>query len=206
MRERERSSEDDVTAALALADTPVEDLTLRDLLLILFATVRARPGEDPQAWRMWHRYGADTHPSGRPAYTNTYVCERIKHESGVVIKPDYLGKLRNGDVVTPNANILVGLANFFHVDAVFLLPHLSRSARKIVDQTRRILLASLTRRFHLETMRARLEAAAARNVTAGRSDQHPDDELTIVSLLTELAADVLEQRRHRGPEPGGGES
>lgn len=106
--------EDSVSAALSLAGKPPGELTLQDKLLILFATIRARKEEDPQAWRLARRNGAATHPNGRPEYTNTYVCKRVSEEYGVVVQPDYLGKLRNGSETTRNIDILMSNPGLQH--------------------------------------------------------------------------------------------
>jgi hypothetical protein len=112
---------------LALADKPSHQLTFGERLNFLWAAVRPRKDEDPEAWRkvsLLNRRGQqeNTNFQGRPQYTNTWVAQQLDERCGVQITPSYLGKLRRADNPNVGLPVLKALAEFFKVDTAFLLP------------------------------------------------------------------------------------
>jgi hypothetical protein len=112
---------------LALADKQPHELTFGERLNFLWAAVRPRKDEDPEAWRKvailsrrCQRENANF--QGRPQYTNTWVAQQLDERYGVQITPSYLGKLRRADNPNIGLPVLKALAEFFKVDTAFLLP------------------------------------------------------------------------------------
>lgn len=136
-------------AILALAGKPPEELTFGERLNLLWAAVRPRRDEDPQAWNkveVARKNGktVDVDAQGRPQYTNTWVAQQLAERFGVSITPSYLGKLRHADKLNPGVPVLTALAQFFNVDTGFLLPVTTRSDQLKVAGVKDNLLTWIT--------------------------------------------------------------
>lgn len=133
---------------LALADKSADELTIGDRLNLLWAAIRPRRDEDPQAWRMAEaarRRGgsSDVDAQGRPQYTNTWVAHQLEERYGVRVTPSYVGKLRHADKPNPGLPVLHALARFFKVDTAFLLPISTEADRGTIAGVRDDLLTWL---------------------------------------------------------------
>lgn len=142
---------------LATADRPPHELTFGERLNFLWAVVRPRADEDPQAWRRAEaaeRRGAaeDLDAQGRPQYTNTWVAQQLAERYDVNITPSYLGKLRRADDPNIGLSVLRALAQFFMVDTAFLLPATTAADRAKITGIRDDLLAFVSGRATIDAL------------------------------------------------------
>lgn len=208
---RDRTSRDPqhrpAEEALAIADKPPHELTFGERLNFLWAVIRPRPDEDPQAWRRAEaaeRRGspAELDARGRPQYTNTWVAQQLAERYDVHITPSYLGKLRRADDPNIGLSVLRALAQFFMVDTAFLLPATTAADRAKISGIRDNLLAFVSGQASVESLRPAGNGLAIELRLPGITTNDEAQRQVAVAL-----AQWLEDQRASGggsPPPGAG--